>query len=572
MIAVSAILPFLGLVVAPETWLDRPLIKETLGLLGISTPSVAVPVFAFCVAIMLIGAGLVNVFMRSSINRFGAKCRKRLAKELADGCATSPYSWHIKNNAAILVRQINIDVLRWGTDFVTRILGSVQTISLVFVAAALVLTVAPVPGFFGIGFALSMAVAVNRYLVKRISWNIKIEKEKTDSSTIAAQQFLHAIKDVKLSLNPPHFVKMYTDAVGVVCDIQAHRNTLRQVTPIMMMLVTQVAMVLVVLTLWLRGDAPHSIAEQIGFVAIIAARLVPALNRLNVEVAGLWDSYPFSKSLVDLTDEFKAGAKAASGGGAEFPVSWGELSFEDVAYRYPEGANNAIYSVNLIIKRGLAYGMVGPSGAGKTTAVDLLLGLLDPTEGCIRIDGLPISAIDKAKWQARLGYVPQRPSIMDDTLRGNVAFGVPRGDVDENLIWECLALAGLGNFVRSLALGLDAPMGDRGVRLSGGQSQRVAIARALYKKPEILVLDEATSALDTMTERVVREAISTLKNRITTVTVAHRLSTIRDCEKIFLVDNGRIVATGDYEQLSRSSPLFRSLAHQAINAAPEITE
>ena len=561
MVAVSAIVPFLGFVIAPERWMAKEVVADVLGFLGIGSPSFAIPMMGVVVTVSLVLSAGLNVVMRRSINRFGAQCRKRLATDLAKGCTDAPYSWHIQRNAAILVRQINVDVFRWGNDFVTRILGSFQTISLLVLAVAFVLAVAPLPGIIGVGFAGLAAVISSRILIRWVARYSRTEKAKTDSGTISAQQFLFGIKDVKLSMNPSHFVNVFSDAFGVICDVQAKRNTLRQIMPLTMLFLAQSGMILVIIVLWGRDESPALIAEQVGFLAIIASRLVPALNRFSGELAGLWDSYPFSKSLLELKDEFKVRKAAVAVKETNaFPKAWRELTFEDVTYSYPNADRNALYPINFAIQRGRAYGLAGPSGAGKTTVVDLLLGLLDPTEGKICIDGLPISAIGKTDWQANLGYVPQRPSIIDDTLRGNVAFGVPRDEVDDELVWDCLALADLADLARDLPEGLDAPMGDRGVRLSGGQGQRVAIARALYKKPDILILDEATSALDALTERVVQNAIAKLRNRIATVTVAHRISTLTNCENIFLIQDGQMIANGAFDELLQSSPLFRKLA------------
>ena len=207
-----------------------------------------------------------------------------------------------------------------------------------------------------------------------------------------------------------------------------------------------------------------------------------------------------------------------------------------------------------------AYGIVGRSAAGKSTLVDLLIRLLEPTEGCIWIDGDPSPALDPRDWQRRIGYVPQAPFIADDTLRANVAFGVPRGAVDDAWVADCLQSANLGALRAQLERGLDTRLGERGSRLSGGQRQRVAIARALYNRPEILVLDEATSALDAATEMEVQAALENLRGRVMLVTIAHRVSTVAPCDEIFVLEEGRLVGRGPYAELIDHHHLFRRIA------------
>src|SRR4029079_17409379 len=240
-----------------------------------------------------------------------------------------------------------------------------------------------------------------------------------------------------------------------------------------------------------------------------------------------------------------------------------------VGYSCPATEARALRDVTLALRRGGAYGVAGPSGAGKSTLVDLLLRLLDPTEGTILLDDRPIHALHRRAWQSRIGYVPQTPYISDDTLRANVAFGVPSREIDDEWVRTCLRQAQLQPFLAERELGLDTPMGDRGVRVSGGQRQRVAIARALYGRPTLLVLDEATSALDRIGESAVQDALDGLRGQVTTVTIAHRLATIRHCDTIFLLDGGRLVAQGGYDELMAQSLLFRRMASDRTDTQDE---
>jgi ABC-type multidrug transport system fused ATPase/permease subunit len=219
-----------------------------------------------------------------------------------------------------------------------------------------------------------------------------------------------------------------------------------------------------------------------------------------------------------------------------------QLQIKDVTYIYPgtpDGQLPALDHVSLAIGKGEAVGFVGTSGSGKSTLVDVILGLLPPSAGVITVDGLGIGENVRA-WQDQIGYVPQAIYLTDDTLRRNVAFGLPDGQIDEDAVWHAIKAAQLEEFVNSQARGLDTVVGERGVRLSGGQRQRIGIARALYHDPDVLVLDEATSALDMVTEAAVMEAVTALKGRKTILIVAHRLSTVEHCDRLFCLDQGRL--------------------------------
>jgi ATP-binding cassette subfamily C protein len=221
-----------------------------------------------------------------------------------------------------------------------------------------------------------------------------------------------------------------------------------------------------------------------------------------------------------------------------------------------------IDQVTLVVHPGEAIGLVGGSGAGKSTLVDLLLGLLEPDEGDILIDGWPIKSV-RRQWQQMVGYVPQAIALFDDTVRANVALGVPRDRVDETRFWDALALAQLDDVVRALPHGADNLVGEAGVQLSGGQRQRMGVARALYHDPKVLMFDEATSALDNETEFKLTEVLETFRGRLTTITIAHRLSTVRRCDRLFYLEHGRVLAQGTFAELNATIPGFARMVELA---------
>jgi ATP-binding cassette subfamily C protein len=234
------------------------------------------------------------------------------------------------------------------------------------------------------------------------------------------------------------------------------------------------------------------------------------------------------------------------------------LNLDSVSYSYPGQSVKALNGVSLEIRKGEVVGLIGKSGAGKTTLVDVILGLLQPQEGAVLSDNTPVAG-RQGEWRRLVGYIPQSIYLTDDTIRRNIAFGIEDGDIDEAAVRRALSAARLAELVDGLKAGLDTTVGDRGVRLSGGQRQRVGIARALYRDPQLLVLDEATSALDVETESDVNEAIRGLGRSKTLIVIAHRLTTVKNCDRLYLIDDGKVADAGTYADLAERNAWFRRI-------------
>jgi ABC-type multidrug transport system fused ATPase/permease subunit len=303
-------------------------------------------------------------------------------------------------------------------------------------------------------------------------------------------------------------------------------------------------------------------ASQIALLVLVTYRVIPAVIRLSGLGSQLVSVVPWTKGIIDIRASLVDATQRprVPVGRAAVP-EWQRLRLEHVQFRYPGSERAVIDGVSVTFDRGSVYGLIGPSGAGKSTLVDLMLGLLEPTSGAVLVGATPLAELDVAAWQRRIGYVPQAPYFTDDTIRANVAFGVPRQTVDEARVHRCLAMASLADLVAALPQGLDTSLGDRAVKISGGERQRIAIARALYRDPELLVLDEATSALDPASQHAVARALEALRGRVTTIIISHQTSAIETCDRVFVLDGGRLVAEGSSEDVVLGSSLREAVPH-----------
>ena len=319
--------------------------------------------------------------------------------------------------------------------------------------------------------------------------------------------------------------------------------------------------ILVLMLLALAATSDYAaVAGTVALFAAAAYRMMPLGHRMLTSIAGL----QFNSAILDALAEGLKPLPPDAMAPPPAPIPFAQrIRFRNVSFRYAGAAQDTLRDLSLDIACNEAVAFVGPTGVGKTTVVDLLTGLLAPSAGAIEVDGAAIDETTRRRWQANIGYVPQQVFLLDDTIRRNIAVGVPDAEIDEAALQRAAEMAHVEEFVAKLPQGYDTTIGERGVRLSGGQRQRIGIARALYRRAKLLVLDEATSSLDGIAESIIEDAIGELAGKVTVVIIAHRLTTVRHCSVIHLMEGGRIVASGSYEQLMRDNATFRAMARAA---------
>lgn len=568
MAGVGLVLPLLQIVVDPNRLESMPLLPGLRDALGLS--DTAHFVLAFTIGLTLFFA-VKNAFLAWLTQRQNAFVQDRLSKfstTLFDGYLRRSYAFHLHRNSAELIRNVTQSAPLVYTRGLLSLLNIAMELILSLAALAVVFRIEPMGTLFaglllGIAGLLFHRLQRDRYH----AWG-KVTEEATTTILQWLNQGLGGVKEAKVLACEGYFSARLGDALRRKGHFQALSATHIQLPRLFIEVVAIGCLAVIVAVVVARGQALDTLVPTLGVFGIAAFRLMPSLNRVLGHAANLKQG----AAAIDLiyADIMAAPPPPASLRVAA-PVDWRCIDLEGISFRYEAAARSALDGITLRVYRGESLAFVGTSGAGKTTLADTMLGLVEPQAGRLVIDGQEMPN-GLAALSGRVGYVPQAVYLMDDTLKRNIAFGVEDDAIDDERVRRALALAQLDELVDSLPEGLATKVGERGVRLSGGQRQRLGIARALYPDPDILILDEATAALDNETEHAIAAAIAGLRGTKTVILIAHRLSTVRACDRLHLMRDGRIIASGRFEELAASDPEFRrmvELGQLDLGARPE---
>lgn len=547
----------IALVADPDGQIDLPIVGDLRAYVGDVDDSRLLLGVVVVMAVFFLLRGLLQIGAVYAQRRVAYNSGARLSNKLVMGYLASPYSVHLLRNSAELIRnghqavqqlvnQVFLPVIRVTAEFflVTGMLVLLVTVTPIGTAIAVVV----------VGGTAAVLLLVVQPRLKQLGRTTHQTQRQTLESL---QQSLHGIRDIKVLGRERFFAERYGRSRLRLARAQYLRSTILEL-PSTVMELAFIGFILAFFSITLIADQRTQAALSVlGLFAYAGLRLQPSLQRI---ISGLNDIKYSAAPLEDLHADLLAVEALPKVVDSTPPLRFEKaIILEDVGFRYDQGERNALLQINLIIRHGEEIGICGPTGGGKTTLVDIITGLLVPTTGRVLVDGNDVLEHTR-EWQRNLGVVPQMVFLLDDSLRRNVALGVPDGQVDEEALAEAIELAQLTDFVGSLAKGLDTTVGERGVRISGGQRQRIAIARALYRRPTVLIFDEGTSALDNATEAELMASVDELRGRHTIILIAHRLSTVRKSDRVIFVDQGRIAGEGSYDQLMNEHEAFRAMA------------
>ena len=567
MLSVASILPFMAVLSRPGMLEGEGRIAAVYEALKFSSPEAFLIVLGVAVFCLVVFGLLFSTLTHYAILRFTSMRACTISTRLLRSYLSQPYPWFLNRHSA----DLGVTVLSEVAQVVSQAMIPVMRMLSQSVVALLLigLLVAARPGValvasgVVVGCYLAIYLGVRRYL-SRMGQEKRLANR--DKFKVASEAF-GGIKDVKLMGLEETYLHRYERHSRRMAIATAAVNTTSEMPRNVLKAVALGGIMFFILYLLVTGEGDlGSILPILGLYAFAGLRLFPALQLIYAGTAALRFSRPVLDKLHkdmakrELLGESSPRDPAAPAAATAMGLH-DRLELVDVRYAYPAAERPAVEGLSLAIPARSTVGLVGGTGAGKTTAVDLILGLLEPQAGEIRVDGVPIGPANRRAWQNSIGYVPQQIFLIDAPVSANIAFGIEPEDVDHARVERAAKIAELHDFImEELPNGYATMVGERGIRLSGGQRQRIGIARALYHDPDVLIMDEATSALDNLTERAVMDAVHNLGHAKTIILIAHRLSTVRDCDMIFMLERGRVIDGGTYDELLNTSQKFQALA------------
>lgn len=542
-IGIGLIVPFVSIVTDPLKIHEIVVLSKIYEFFQFHSTTVFLIFATICLMLVFVGKNLYLILFYYLQYRFLFNQQVLKSQQLLKVYLTKPYEFHIQRNSSDLLRNVNSEVSRAfnqviipGFVVATEILVLVCILTLLFILQ-------PLATLFSL---LILGISVSLFLKKfrtKISVLGGIQQNANSQMIKWINQGLGASKEVKVSGKEEFFINAFTEHSKLFANSQCQYQLLYQVPRMFIETIVVATILLMMLLIILRGNDTPTLLSIIALFALAAFRLMPSITRLVSAVTMIKYNYPaleviyedlIDKSIVENNSNINIIQQQLNK--KEFKHS---IKLENIYYRYPNQTTYNISDISLEIPIGKSVAFIGKSGAGKTTIVDLILGLLEPDKGKILVDGKELKE-QYTLWQQKIGYIPQSVNLLDDSIRRNVAFGINNDKINDELVWQALKDAQMKEFVENLPDGLDTFVGERGVRLSGGQRQRIGIARALYHDPEIIFLDEATAALDNETEKEIMKAIDGLKGQKTIIIIAHRLSTIENCDIVYELHEGEL--------------------------------
>lgn len=544
-VSVSAVLPIVYVIISPEQAQENKYIRMVMEALAIDSIEGFIVPLLWTLIVMYILKNAFLLFLASEQNRFIAFNRNKLISQVLREFLNRPYEFYLDADIPTVFRLTDSDIPN-----VFNILMSMISLVSEAVVFALLCIVMVVTDWKLLLFLIVVFGVLSLVMIKVLKPQLSRlgEKNQAIQSRIAKWriQAIYGIKDVKVLHREAFFADNYEHS-GKIGAGYARRHAVLNNTPRLLIEAVFMTSILIYIILYIQmGNDASTLIPMLTAFGVAAIRMMPSVNRINTYMTDI--SY-FRPCLDYVYENMNINEISRRNNQTLRPADTSKkmqlrdkIALKGIVYAYPNTDKLIFDHADMVVPYGKSVGIMGPSGAGKSTIVDILLGLLKVREGSITCDGENIFDNYPA-WLAQIGYIPQSIYLVDEPVRNNIAFGIADEEIDDSRIWQALEEAQLADFIRGLPEGLDTAIGDRGVRISGGQRQRLGIARALYHNPEILVFDEATSALDNETEAAVMEAINSFHGKKTMVIIAHRLNTIEKCDIIYKVDEGKIQET-----------------------------
>lgn len=564
---VAAIGPFMALVGDMSLLHQDEGIAATLyQLSGFDSPRDFLFWLGIAVLTILALASFISMFTIWRLALYGARVGAELGNRLYRYYLYQPWLYHASVSSSYLTKQISQETLRMTNFVINPLLQMNAKLVLALVMAGAILLYDPVVALVGISIFVTCYFLLFIVVRRRLVRNGQIVSDSQSERFMMMSEGFGGIKDVLLLGQQRTFLNRFNSASMRFANSVGTNMAISQVPRYAMELVAFSSIIFLVLYLLAAHNGNlGAILPILSIYALAGFKILPALQKVYSCMSSIRGNMAsFEAVYEDLYESSEGHARKRpeileeKETGQIVPAR--EVRLDNVVFKYSGSRDFALNGISMAIPANKSVGIVGASGSGKSTLIDLLLGLIEPVEGELQVDGVPITAHERRRWQNTIGFVPQSIFLSDATIRENIAFGVPREEIDEQAVLRAVSLAHLDQLVTELPEGLETSVGERGVQLSGGQRQRIGIARALYHDAQVLILDEATSALDGITEKIIMESIQEFMGKKTIVMIAHRLATVRHCDIIHLMKDGRIIDSGRFDDLANRNDIFKRMA------------
>ncbi len=536
-------------------------------------PNIIIPIFGGFILSIFVFKNVYLMFYYLLQHKILKQWKFEISSNLMERYIKAPYTFLLSYNSATIIRNVNSTVTTALNGFVLSALNYfANLIAGLIVLSLLCLRYLEVTLLIAFILAISTVIQ-NKFLRKKQQDLGRLKEELASEQTKSVYQGIHAVKETKVSGKEKYFLDIFKHINKTAIDTESKALFYTRLPAHTTEIVIVISIIIITVSVLMdtAGNLALSLSS-LGVLGAIAFRLAPIMNRLISAMQAMNKNNHSMKLLFAEIEKLKNLTLDFADRSEVVPLPFDQtIKFDKVRFRYPRAKVDALKSIDLKIQKGEFIGILGESGAGKTTLVDIFLGLLSPTRGSVSIDDIELTMENNQGWQKNLAYVPQSIYLSDSSIAENIAFGVEKNKIDRSRVLECVEATMLKPFVESKKEGIDFIVGENGKRLSGGQKQRIGIARALYSGAEVLVLDEATAALDVPTEVEITKAINNIREKKTILVIAHRLSTIIDADRLVFLKNGEIEGIGRFDELYNNSPEFNKIAKLAkINPSSEI--
>ena len=550
-ISIGAVIPFLGVLIEPSNIFELPAAQPFIQFLGVDQPTQIILPISFLFAIAVVLSGAMRLLLLWASVRFGFTLGVDFSVGIFTRVINQPYIAHSKQNSSDIISAISIKIEQVINGVVLSVLNMIGSFIIFVAIITILLVINPGASLTAILFFSSLYLVFYLYVKQKLKVNSLNISRESNSLIKISQETLGGIRDIIIDGNQELHRNIFKRAETIFRKSLGSNLFIRSSPRYFME--TLGILLIILLAYMLSTQGEKSFADGIpvlGALALGAQRLLPVMQIFYNSWGNIKGTHFVLEEVLVFLNLNDSKTMNVVANDCSFEKN---IRLEDVSFGYPENSLPAINKINIDIKKGDCIGIIGKTGSGKSTLIDIMMGLLDPTHGTLRVDENVITSSNRRAWQARIAHVPQNIYLSDSTLEENIAFGIPAEEIDSSLVRRAAISANIDSAVNEWPLKYKTILGERGIRLSGGQRQRIGIARALYKQADVLFLDEATSSVDTTTESSIMKAIENLDNDVTLIIIAHRITTLKNCSRIIELTNEGKMHEKVYSDIAESS-------------------